>query len=73
MVKNYDSLLREALNLSSSEKIHLLSDLFEHIMNTQQKEREQLWAAESQRRLEAYDKGNIKSEEWDALKQRLEL
>ena len=73
MVKNYDSLLREALNLSSSEKIHLLSDLFEHIMNAQQKEREQLWAAESQRRLEAYDKGNIKSEEWDGLKQRLEL
>ena len=73
MVKKYDSLLREALKLSSSEKIHLLSDLFEHIMNAQQKEREQLWAAESQRRLEAYDKGNIKSEEWDALKQRLEL
>ena len=65
MVKNYDTLLREALNLSSSDKIHLLSDLFKHIMNVQQREREQLWATEAGRRLEEYDKGNIKSEDWE--------
>jgi hypothetical protein len=71
MVQNYDSLLKEALNLSETEKIHLLSDLFEHIISAEQKEREQLWAEEAERRLEEYDKGNIDSEDWNSLKKRL--
>jgi hypothetical protein len=71
MVQNYDSLLKEALNLSETEKIHLLSDLFEHIISVEQKEREQLWAEEAERRLEEYDKGNIDSEDWNSLKKRL--
>ncbi len=71
MVQNYDSLLKEALNLSETDKIHLLSDLFEHIISAEQKEREQLWAEEAERRLEEYDKGNIDSEDWNSLKRRL--
>jgi hypothetical protein len=54
MVQNFDSLLKEALNLSETDKIHLLSDLFEHIISAEHKEREQLWAEAAERRMEEY-------------------
>jgi putative addiction module component (TIGR02574 family) len=73
MVQNYHTLLQQALKLSSHEKLHLLSDLFENLLSGQQKEREQLWAAGAERRLAEYDKGNVDSEDWDSLSKRLKI
>lgn len=73
MVQDYNQLLRQALNLPSSEKVHLMSTLFENLLSLQQREREQLWAAEAERRLNEYDEGNIESEDWKSLRKRLEM
>lgn len=73
MVQDYNLLLRQALNLPSSEKVDLLSTLFENLMSLQQRDREQLWAAEAERRLNEYDEGKIESEDWKSLRKRLEM
>jgi putative addiction module component (TIGR02574 family) len=72
MVQDYKLLLRQALNLPSAEKVHLLSNLFENLMSLQQREREQLWAAEAERRVNEYDEGKVESEDWKSLRKRLE-
>lgn len=61
---DYKTLLNEILNLSSSDKAHLLSDLFEDLMSTSQKEREYRWAVEAEKRLQEYDEGKLESEDW---------
>jgi hypothetical protein len=68
---DYKTLLNEALNLSSSEKAHLLNDLFEDLMSTSQKEREYHWAVEAEKRLQEYDEGKLESEDWSNLRKRI--
>jgi putative addiction module component (TIGR02574 family) len=70
-MQDYESLRKQALRLSTPERTRLLSDLFETLTNTPQREREIRWAVEAEKRLQGYDEGKIDSEDWNQLRKRL--
>jgi putative addiction module component (TIGR02574 family) len=55
-----DSILKEALTLSPSEKAQLIDKLLS-ILDKPDKEIDELWAREAEDRIDAYDQGKIKA------------
>ena len=55
-----DSILKEALTLSPSEKAQLIDKLIS-TLDKSDKEIDELWAKEAEDRIDAYDQGKIKA------------
>ena len=55
------SIQNEVLNLSAKERARLIDVLWESLSEPEIKKREGAWAAESERRIDAYDKGELKA------------
>jgi putative addiction module component (TIGR02574 family) len=49
----------EALNLSPTERAQLIDALWDSLASPEMKSREAAWAAESERRIDAYDAGKM--------------
>ena len=49
----------EVLNLSAKDRAHLLDVIWESLSEPEIKTREDSWAAESERRIDAYDNGKL--------------
>ena len=71
MSSQYDSIRSQIDQLDPSEKVHLLSDLFEILASEAIKEREAKWAAVAKRRLSDLDNGLETSEDWESVRRRL--
>ena len=55
------TLQNELLNLSASERAKLIDVLWDSLSEPGAKAREAAWAEESERRVDAYDRGSLKS------------
>lgn len=55
------SVRTEALNLSAAERAGLIDTLWESLGTPEMKSREAAWAAESERRVDAFEAGNLKA------------
>ena len=51
----------ELLNLPASERVRLIDVLWDSLSEPELKSREAAWAAESERRIDAYESGAIKA------------
>jgi putative addiction module component (TIGR02574 family) len=72
---NAAAIQNEALNLSASEKAKLIDLLWDSLSEPEIKARESAWAAESERRVDAFEAGKLKardaSEVFEDLKKNL--
>ena len=71
MSTKYESIRSQIDELDASERIQLLSDLFESLSTSEQIERNEKWAAVAESRLSEYDNGQTTSEHWHSLRERL--
>ena len=71
MSTKYESIRSQIDELDASERIQLLSDLFESLSTSEQIERQEKWASVAESRLSEYDNGQTTSEHWYALRERL--
>jgi putative addiction module component (TIGR02574 family) len=55
------SIETEVLNLSPKDRAHLIDVIWESFSEPEIKAREAAWAAESERRIDAHDKGQLKA------------
>ncbi len=53
----------ELLSLSAEERVHLIDFLWESLSAPESKSCEAAWAAESERRIDAYESGSLKARE----------
>ena len=60
---NATAIQNEALNLSATEKAKLIDLLWDSLSEPEIKARESAWAAESERRIDAFESGNLKARE----------
>ncbi len=51
----------EVLNLSATDRVRLIDVIWESLSEPEIKARETAWAAESERRIDAYDSGRLKA------------
>jgi putative addiction module component (TIGR02574 family) len=51
----------ELLSLSTAERVHLIDVLWDSLSEPELKSREAAWAAESERRIDAYESGTLKA------------
>ena len=54
---------KELLNLPASERARLIDVLWESLSGPELKARESAWAAESERRIDAYESGALKAKD----------
>lgn len=71
MNPDFDSIRKQALDLSGIERARLMNDLLETLMTDEQRAREQRWAEEAERRLADFDSGKDESVPWSDLRDRL--
>jgi putative addiction module component (TIGR02574 family) len=58
---NAAAIQNEALNLSATEKAKLIDLLWDSLSEPEIKARESAWAAESERRIDAFEAGKLKA------------
>jgi putative addiction module component (TIGR02574 family) len=66
-----NSIKKEALNLSAKEKVELIEILMNNLDKPDQ-EIEKIWVEESEKRIQAYKSGKIKSIPYSEIKNRYE-
>jgi putative addiction module component (TIGR02574 family) len=59
------SVKTEALNLSAAERARLIDTLWDSLSTPEMKSREAAWATESERRIDAFEAGNLKARKAD--------
>jgi putative addiction module component (TIGR02574 family) len=57
----------EALNLSVAERAQLIDALWDSLATSEMKARENAWAAESERRIDAFEAGKLKARDAQAI------
>ena len=57
----------EALNVSAKDRARLIDVLWDSLSSPEIKTREAAWAAESERRIDAFEKGSLKAREANAV------
>ena len=57
----------ELLNLSATERVRLIDVLWDSLSEPELKLRETAWAAESERRIDAYESGTLKARDAQAV------
>ena len=72
MSANYQSVRSQVDELDNGDKIRLLSELFDLLGHGEQTERQRKWVAVAESRLAAYDAGEMASEDWQTLRERLQ-
>ena len=71
MSTNYELIRSQIDELDVSERIQLLSELFELLSRSEQIERNEKWAAVAESRLAEYDDDQTAGEDWHSLRERL--
>jgi hypothetical protein len=71
MSTNYELIRSQIDELDVSERIQLLSELFELLSRNEQIERNEKWAAVAEFRLAEYDDDQTAGEDWHSLRERL--
>jgi putative addiction module component (TIGR02574 family) len=61
------SVKTEALSLSATERAKLIDALWDSLASPEMKSREAAWAAESDRRIDAYDAGKLKARDAEGV------
>ena len=69
MSANYQSVRSQIDKLDNGDKVRLLSELFDLLVNGEQAERQRKWAAVAESRLTAYDDGEMAAEDWHSLRE----
>jgi putative addiction module component (TIGR02574 family) len=57
----------ELLNLPATERVRLIDVLWDSLSEPELKLRETAWAAESERRIDAYESGTLKARDAEAV------
>jgi putative addiction module component (TIGR02574 family) len=57
----------EVLNLSAEERVRLIEVLWNSLSNKELKNREVVWATESERRIDAFDSGTLQARDADEI------
>jgi hypothetical protein len=71
MSANYELIRSQIDELDVTERIQLLSELFELLSRTEQIERTEKWATVAESRLAEYDNNQTAGEDWPSLRDRL--
>lgn len=72
MTRQANALLTRALDLPNRERAEIASRLIESLEESADKEVEDLWHAEIERRCEAIDRGEEKTADWEVVRSRIE-
>ncbi len=71
MTRTLDELREEALELGVEERGALADSLWESFLTDEEKQIQEEWIAEAERRLEAARAGKVKSIPWEEVRARL--
>ena len=71
MNTNYELIRSQIDELDVTDRIQLLSELFDSLSKSEQIERTEKWAAVAESRLAEYDDNQTTGEDWPSLRERL--
>ena len=71
MARTLDELRDEVMELSVEERVALADSVWEGLLTPEEKEIQEEWIAEAERRLEAARAGEVKSIPWEEVRARL--
>ena len=71
MSERTESVINEALSLSPIERVELIERLYESMRSDREKEIEQAWAQESERRIELMQSGQESTVPYEQMKREL--